>query len=117
VNAPPDYNSDQLFKSNLTFCMFLIGSLKSQSVLRREVDQLFKSNVTFCVVLRCEWFIHNRLFNANFDAKFKKKTPFILGEKCMKFSGFSDKKIKKFHDSIRKVQVILTSTGLIEPSQ
>jgi hypothetical protein len=21
VNAPPDYNSDQLFKSNLTFCV------------------------------------------------------------------------------------------------
>jgi hypothetical protein len=35
----------------------------------------------------------------------------------MKFSGFSDKTIKKFHDSIRNVQVILSPTGLIEPSQ
>jgi hypothetical protein len=32
VNAPPDheYNSDQLVKSNLTFCAFLICSLKNQ---------------------------------------------------------------------------------------
>jgi hypothetical protein len=31
VNAPPNYNSDQLFESNLTFCMFLICNLKNQS--------------------------------------------------------------------------------------
>jgi hypothetical protein len=37
VNAPPDYNSNQLFKSNLTFCV----------VLRRVVDQLFKCNFIF----------------------------------------------------------------------
>jgi hypothetical protein len=37
VNAPPDYNSDQLFKCNLTFCVFLIFSLKNQSFLRRMV--------------------------------------------------------------------------------
>jgi hypothetical protein len=37
VNAPPDYHSDQLFKSNLTFCVFLICSLKNQSFLRRVV--------------------------------------------------------------------------------
>jgi hypothetical protein len=34
VNAPPDYKSDQLFKSNLTFFVFLICSLKNQSFLR-----------------------------------------------------------------------------------
>jgi hypothetical protein len=34
VNAPPDYKSDQLFKSNLSFCVFLICSLKNQSFLR-----------------------------------------------------------------------------------
>jgi hypothetical protein len=50
VNAPPDYNSDQLFKSNLTFCVFLICSLKNQSFLKRVVDQLLKSNLTFFVV-------------------------------------------------------------------
>jgi hypothetical protein len=50
VNALPDYNADQLFKSNLTFCVFLTCNWKNQSFLRRVVDQLFKSNVTFCVV-------------------------------------------------------------------
>jgi hypothetical protein len=50
VNAPPGYHSDQLFKSNITFCVFLICTLKNQSFLRRVVDQLFKSNLTFCVV-------------------------------------------------------------------
>jgi hypothetical protein len=49
VKAPPDYRSDQLFKSNLTFGVFLKCSLKNQSFLRR-VDELFKSNLTFCVV-------------------------------------------------------------------
>jgi hypothetical protein len=41
VNAPPDY---------ITFCVFLICSFKNQSFLRRVVDQVFKSNLTFCVV-------------------------------------------------------------------
>jgi hypothetical protein len=27
VNAPPDYNSDELFKSNLTFALFLIDAV------------------------------------------------------------------------------------------
>jgi hypothetical protein len=31
VNAPPDYNFGQLFKFNLTFCLFLICNLKNQS--------------------------------------------------------------------------------------
>jgi hypothetical protein len=50
-NAPPDYNFDQLFKSNLTFCVFCVFNL-----------QFEKS-----VFLR-------RLFNANLDAKLKKNT-------------------------------------------
>jgi hypothetical protein len=50
VNAPLDYNSDQQFKSNLTFCVFLICSLKNQPFLKRVVHELFKSNLTFCVV-------------------------------------------------------------------
>jgi hypothetical protein len=37
VNAPPNYNSDQLFKSYLNFYMFLICSLINQSFLRRVV--------------------------------------------------------------------------------
>jgi hypothetical protein len=37
VNAPPDYNFDQLFKSNLAFCVFLICSLKNQSISQRVV--------------------------------------------------------------------------------
>jgi hypothetical protein len=40
------------------------------------VDQLFKSNLTLC--FKDEWFIYNRLFNANFAAKLKKKTRFTL---------------------------------------
>jgi hypothetical protein len=39
------------------------------------MDQLFKSNLTFCVVCVFtlqiyEWCVHNRLFNANFEEKF-----------------------------------------------
>jgi hypothetical protein len=48
VKAPPDCNSDQLFKSNLIFSVFLI--CKNLSFLRRVVHQLFESNLTFCVV-------------------------------------------------------------------
>jgi hypothetical protein len=38
--------------------------------------QLFKSNLTFCVLYvftqqTDEWCVHNRLFNANFEEKFK----------------------------------------------
>jgi hypothetical protein len=39
-----------LEESIVTFCVFLICQLKNQSFLRRLVDQLFKSNLTFCVV-------------------------------------------------------------------
>jgi hypothetical protein len=42
-------NSDQPVKLNLTFCVFLIRSLKNQSFLRPVVYQMFKSNLTFCV--------------------------------------------------------------------
>jgi hypothetical protein len=39
-------------------------------------DQLFKSNLTFCVVYvftlqTDEWCVHNRLLNANFEDTFK----------------------------------------------
>jgi hypothetical protein len=44
---------------------------KSIFFLRPMVDQLFKSNLTLC--FKDEWFIYNRLFNANFAAKLKKK--------------------------------------------
>jgi hypothetical protein len=41
-----------------------------------ELDQLFKSNLTYCVVCvftleTDEWYVHNRLFNAYFENKFK----------------------------------------------
>jgi hypothetical protein len=47
-----------------------------------NANQLFQSNLTFCVVCvftlqTDEWCVHNRLFNANFEVKFK-KTPDIL---------------------------------------
>jgi hypothetical protein len=42
VNAPPDYNSDQLIHLSRVFNM--------QSFLRQMVHQMFKSNLTFCVV-------------------------------------------------------------------
>jgi hypothetical protein len=54
VNAPPDYNSVQLYKSNLTFCVvcvfnlqlvFLRGMVHSQSTLQR---QILKSTL-YCV--------------------------------------------------------------------
>jgi hypothetical protein len=40
-------------------------------------DQLFKSNLTFCVVCvftqqTDKWCVHNRFFKANFDDKLKK---------------------------------------------
>jgi hypothetical protein len=40
------------------------------------IDHLFKSNLTFCVVCvfsvqTDEWCVHNRLFNVNFEDKFK----------------------------------------------
>jgi hypothetical protein len=41
------------------------------------VDQLFKSNLTFCVVC----VINLQLFNANFDAKLKKKNTLYKGSK------------------------------------
>jgi hypothetical protein len=39
VNAPPDYNSDQLFKSKLTFCFVCVFNLQFQKslFLRRVV--------------------------------------------------------------------------------
>jgi hypothetical protein len=42
----------------------------------RITDQLFKSNLTFCVVCvftmqTDEWCVHNRLFSANFEDKFE----------------------------------------------
>jgi hypothetical protein len=71
---------------------------------KRVVHQLFKSNLTFCVVcvfdlqfeksvfLR-EWFVHNRLVNANFDGN-KKNTYTLLLIKAIRqmnnyFSNFS----------------------------
>jgi hypothetical protein len=54
-----------------------------QSFLRRVVHQLFKSNSLFALFVQFEkavfsrradeWFIRNRPFNANLDAKLKKK--------------------------------------------
>jgi hypothetical protein len=40
VNAPPDYNSDQLFKSNLTFCVVCVFNLQFEKAvfLRRVVS-------------------------------------------------------------------------------
>jgi hypothetical protein len=38
VNAPPDYNSDQLFKFNLTFCVVCVFNLQfEKSVFLRRV--------------------------------------------------------------------------------
>jgi hypothetical protein len=39
VNAPPDYNSDYLFKSNLTFCVVCVFNLQVEKLvfLRRVV--------------------------------------------------------------------------------
>jgi hypothetical protein len=61
VDAPPHYNFDQQFTSNLTFWVFLMcSSLKNQSFLRRLVHQLFKSNLTFCVI--CNLQFENSVF-------------------------------------------------------
>jgi hypothetical protein len=40
----------QVFKSNLTFCGFLIMQFEKSTFLRRVVHHLFKCNLTFCVV-------------------------------------------------------------------
>jgi hypothetical protein len=47
---------------------------------RITTDHRFKSNLTFCIVCvftleTDEWSVHNQLFNAYFEAKFKKKHP------------------------------------------
>jgi hypothetical protein len=101
VNAPSDYNSnsDQLFKSNLPFCVVLLFSLKNQSFLRRVLHQLFKYNLTFCVVcvfnLQFDKSVFLRRFiNANSDAKFN-KTPFITMLGSVK-SFFFKKLLKPF---------------------
>jgi hypothetical protein len=44
VDTTPDYNSDQLFKSNLTFCVVGVFTLQTD-----------------------EWCIHDRLFNDDID--------------------------------------------------
>jgi hypothetical protein len=50
---------------------------------RITTDHGFKSNLTFCVVCvftlkTDEWCVHNQLFNAYFEAKFKKNTPYNI---------------------------------------
>jgi hypothetical protein len=58
VNAPQDYNSDQLFNSNLTFCdvcvfnlqfeqpVFLRRVVHSQSTLQRQLRRKIKKKKT-----------------------------------------------------------------------
>jgi hypothetical protein len=63
VNAPPDYNSDQLFQSNLTFCVVC-----DFNNLQFEKSIVFKTSGLFTI----------DSFNANFDAKFKKHSLFVI---------------------------------------
>jgi hypothetical protein len=68
--------------------LFITGvhlNLSSKLVLKSRLwthhrlqitDQPFKSNLTFCIFCvftqqTDEWYVHNRLFNANFEDKFK----------------------------------------------
>jgi hypothetical protein len=56
VSAPPDYNSDQLYKSNLTFALFvfLICNLRNQCFLRRVVhSQSIFSIFLLYFLIRC----------------------------------------------------------------
>jgi hypothetical protein len=52
VNAPPDCNSDQLFKSNFQFLRVFNMQFKKSVFLRQVVHQRFKFNLTFWF-LRC----------------------------------------------------------------
>jgi hypothetical protein len=67
-------------------------------------DQLFKSNLTFCVVsvftLQNVWCVHNRLFNAYFDDKFS-STP-TLRRNLNKPSIFSYFQVFRFADNTNK---------------
>jgi hypothetical protein len=50
---------------------------------------MFKSNLTFCLVYvftvqMDEWCGHNRLFNANFEEKFKYNARYLTNEKNVK---------------------------------
>jgi hypothetical protein len=59
VSKQPDYNSDQLFKSNLTFCVFMFFDLQfkklvfltrvvhSQSTLQRQIKKKKKHPLLF----------------------------------------------------------------------
>jgi hypothetical protein len=59
VNGPPDYNSDHLFKSNLTFCVVCVFNLQfeksvflrrvvhSQSVLQRQLRRKILKNTLY----------------------------------------------------------------------
>jgi hypothetical protein len=57
---------------------FLLKGDVDESIVNapRIRDQLFKSNLTFCIVCVFtrqihEWCVHNRLFDVNFEEKFK----------------------------------------------
>jgi hypothetical protein len=67
--------SDQSIGCSFKF-LFKVGVEKPIVIAPRITDQLFKSNLTFCVVFvftlqTDEWCVHNRLFNTNLDGKFK----------------------------------------------
>jgi hypothetical protein len=95
----PDYNSDKLFKSNHTFCVFLICNLKNHPFLRRKIDQLFKFNLTFCVVCVINLQFEKSVFlrrvvhsqstlQRQLRRQIKKKTPFIKILSCRNIIAF-----------------------------
>jgi hypothetical protein len=70
----------KMLKINSIGCSFKfihkVGVEESIVNLPRITDQLFRSNLTFCIVCVFtlhidEWCVHNRLFSANFEEKFK----------------------------------------------
>jgi hypothetical protein len=68
--------NNALVSIGCSFKFILIVGVEESIVNVPITDQLFKSNLIFCVVCVVtlktdEWCVHNRRFNANFEDKFK----------------------------------------------
>jgi hypothetical protein len=64
---------EKMFTQKYRVFKFILKVGVEESIVNAPwiTDQLFKSNLTFCVVCAdYEWCVHNRLFNSNFDGKF-----------------------------------------------
>jgi hypothetical protein len=97
MNEPPDYNSDQLFKSNTTFCVVCVFNLQfeksvflrrvvhSQSILQRQLRrEILKNTFTSLLITQTspshfEFLLKYCLHYANFiDAIYRCYDPEVV---------------------------------------